>query len=158
MKYKPLHAFLGDPVLLIAPADVSTDGISASDNVGGVPIIGASGVEFLQIVGVSDSNMAMQIQIQYSSTGNASDAVTSNAGMTCTDAVFVAMSTDSGSAIFILDFDLAAKGLSDGVGKLFASVAAAENGASVFSLIGRPYGGTQRWPATNAQTVVRASA
>jgi hypothetical protein len=157
-KNRPLYKWLGDPVCVLGPADHSTDGIVASNNAAGVPIAGAAGVEFLMLVGVSDSDNAMQVQIQYSSTGNGSDAVTSNAGMTCTDAVFAQLTSDHGSSVHILDFDVSAKGLSDADGKLFVSIAAAENGASIFGIIGRPYGGHIELPATNAITVVEANA
>jgi hypothetical protein len=156
--YKPLYRWLGDPVVVIGPADISTAGIAASDNAAGVPIAGAAGVEFLLVVGLADTGLAMQVQIQYSSTGSASDAVTSNAGMTCTDAIFAQLTTDHGNSVHILDFSVEAKGLSDAAGTLHASIAAAENGSSIFGLIGRPYGGHIHLPATNAITVVEARA
>jgi len=157
-KNRPLYSWLGDPVVVIGPADISTAGIAASDNAAGVAIAGAAGVEFLLVVGVSDSDNAMQVQLQYSSTGNASDAVTSNAGMTCTDAIFAQLTTDHGNSVHILDFSVDAKGLQDSAGRIFATIAAAENGASIFGLIGRPYGGHIELPTTNAITVVEARA
>lgn len=154
---RPLYKYIGDPITVITFSTHSSDGIAASDNTAGVPIGGYAGVLFLECVGAASSdNAGSVIQIQYSSTGNASDAATSNASMSCTDAVFAALSTDIANTVRMLDFSIDAKGLPDAGGKLFATVAAGETGAAVFGLIGIPYGGNRIWPATNAATVVVA--
>ena len=153
---KPLHKFIGDPILVISPSTQSSDGIAASDNAAGVPIAGYDGVLFIEILGATDATDASQIQIQYSSTGSASDAVTSNAGMTCTDAVFTTHPAAAAGLLSMVDFNINAKGMADSAGKLYASAAAAETGAAVTCVLGIPYGGTRLYPATNAVTVVEA--
>ena len=155
---RPLHAYIGDPICVIRPGTNSSDGVAASDNASGVPILGYDGVLFIEILGATDANDVSQIQIQYSSTGNASDAVTSNAGMTCTDAVFTIHPHASVGLVSMVDFSISAKGMTDAAGKLYATMAAAETGAAGHCLIGIPYGGTRIYPATNAVAVVSATA
>ena len=153
---EPLYEYIGDPVVVIAPSTSSSDGISASDCAAGVSIDGYRGVLFIEIRTATDANDASQVQIQFSTTGNASDAVTSNASYTATDAVFAAGPAASSPLISMLHFDVAAKGME--TGSLFASIAAAETGGAEIGLIGIPYGGTRLLPATNAVTVVDADA
>jgi hypothetical protein len=158
-KNQPLYEYIGDPIAVIAPSTHSSDGVSASDNAAGVPIIGMDGVLFIELLGATDATDVSQIQIQYSSTGNASDAASSAAGWTCTDAIFTIHPHASSPLLSMLDFRISAKsGLADGAGKLYATMAAAETGAAIHSLIGIPYGGTRLLPATNAVTVVHAQA
>lgn len=153
---RPLHEYIGDPVVVIPFATHSSDGTEASDGTNGVPLIGASGVEFQLITGVTGTGLVQVVTVEYSSTGISTDVVTSNAGMTCSDAAFAALSSDDPDKVFILDFDVSAKGL-DG-GKLFVAVGAGIIGTSIYGVVGRPYGGTRLYPATNAQTVVTANA
>jgi len=154
---RPLHKFIGDGILIITPSTQSSDGVATTDNLAGVPIAGVDGVLFVLSYGATDANAVFTIQIQYASNGTASDAATSNAGMTCTDALYTTTIHATASQIHFLDFDVAAKGLPDRAGKLYATVAAAETGASNFSLMGIPYGGTRLYPATNANTVIVAN-
>lgn len=157
MKNMPLYEYLGTAVTVISPSTQSSDGIAASDNAAGVPILGYDGVLFVEILGATDATDVSQMQIQYSSTGNASDAASSAAAWTCTDAIFTVHPHAAAGLLSMVDFSIRAKsGLSDGVGKLFASVAAAETGAAVTGLLAFPYGGTRLLPATNAVTVVYA--
>jgi hypothetical protein len=113
-------------------------------------------VLFILAYGATDANAAHTIQIQYSSTGAASDAATSNAGMSCTDAVFTTAIHVSGG-ITMMEFDLNAKGLSDRAGKLYPLIAAAETGNARSALIAIPYGGHMHLPSTNANTVIIAN-
>ena len=157
---RPLYKYVGDPVVLIRPSTLSSDGTGTTvTGAAGIGIAGYDGILFQLILGATDANYAASVQLQYSSTGAGSDAATSNAGMTCTDAIYTA--TDLGASadqVYLLDFSIAAKGLSDRAGKIFANIAAAETGATQATLIGIPYGGTRLYPATNAQTVVVADA
>jgi hypothetical protein len=154
MSRRPLYEYIGDPITVIAPLTITTAAHVASDNAAGVPILGADGILFIETLGATDSTSVQQIQIQYSSTGNASDAATSNAGMTCTDAVFTVMPAASSGFTQLLHVDVKAKGMSDAAGKFYATIAAAEGGAVIGGLIGIPYGGTRLYPATNAATVI----
>ena len=153
---RPLYEYIGDPITVIAPLTVTTAAFVASDCAAGVPILGADGVLFIETLGATDSTSVQQIQIQYSSTGLASDAVTSNAGMTCTDAVFAVWPAAAAGLTSMVNVNVRAKGMADAAGKFYASIAAAEGGAVIAGLIGIPYGGTRLYPATNAVTVVDA--
>jgi len=153
---KPLYEYIGDPNVLIGPIALSTSAIVADSTTVGVPVSGYDGVLFLEILAATDTSDVHQFQIQYSSTGNASDAVTSNATMTCTDAIWGVHPAAEPNQISILDFSIKDKDI-DG-GALFVSAAAAENtsGAVIGCIIGIPYGGTTIYPATNAITAVHA--
>lgn len=153
---KPLYEWIGTAVCVIKPSTQSSDGVPTTDNIAGVPILGYDGVLFIELLGATDATDVSQIQIQYSSTGNASDAVTSNSGMTCTDAIFGIHPSAAAGKISLLDFSISAKGMSDAGGKLFAVIAADETGAAGTTLLALPYGGTRLLPATNAVSVVHA--
>ena len=156
-KMKPLFEYIGDPIFVMSITTNSSDGVAASDNNAGVPILGMSGVLFIELLGATDATDVSQMQIQYSSTGNASDAASSAAGWTCTDAIFAIHPHADEGLLSMLDFRIDAKsGMSDGAGKLYVSMAAAETGAAEHALIGIPYGGSRLLPATNAVTVVHA--
>jgi len=158
-KMKPLYEYIGDPICVLAPSTHATDGVLASDNLAGVPILGMDGVLFIELLGATDATDVSQIQIQYSSTGLASDAASSAAAWTCTDAIFTIHPSAATGLLSMLDFRISAKtGISDGAGKLYATMAAAETGDAIHSLIGIPYGGSRLLPATNAVTVVHAQA
>jgi hypothetical protein len=137
---------------------MSTGAIVADSTTTGVVIGGYSGVLFIEILAATDADDVHQYQVQYSSTGNASDAVTSNAGMSCTDAIFPIHPGATAGEVRLLDFDIGSHGLADRAGALFVSAAAAEgNAESHVCIIGIPYGGTRMYPATNAITVVNAN-
>lgn len=156
-KMQPLYKWIGDPIAMLAGSTLSSDGtaLTSDDDGKGIPTKGADGALLLLGYGATDADAAFSIQIQYSSTGYATDAATSNAGMTCTDAVFTTAIHVSGG-VTLMEFDLSAKGLSDRAGKLFAIIAAAETGVASPQLIGIPYGGHMHLPATNANTVLIA--
>lgn len=153
---RPLYEYIGDPITIIAPLTITTAAHVASDNAAGVPILGADGVLFIETLGATDSTSVQQIQIQYASNGLASDAVTSNAGMTCTDAIFAVMPAAASGLTSMVNVNVSAKGLTSAAGKFYATIVAAEGGAVIGGLIGIPYGGTRLYPATNAVTVVDA--
>ena len=153
---KPLYEFIGDPILLISGSTHASAAITASDNLAGVPILGADGVLFIEFWGATDASDAHQFQVQYSSTGNSSDAVTSNSGMTCTDAVGSTNPVASAGITKLLNFNVSAKGMADSAGKLYVSMAAAETGDATFGILGIPYGGSRLYPATNALTALNA--
>ena len=149
---KPLYEYIGDPITMYAQV-VTTATIVASDNIAGVPCLGADGILFIESLGATDSSALHQVQLQYSSTGLASDAVTSNAGMTCTDAIFTVHPAAEGGQTSLLNVNLSAKGL-DSVGKFYCTIVASEGAGVIASVIGIPYGGTRLYPATNAITVI----
>ena len=153
---KPLYQYIGDPIACILPKDGDTDGELASDNVG-VPILGMDGVLFIEILGATDATDVSQVQIQYSSTSAGSDAATSNAAWTCTDAVFtIHPHAEATGLVSMVDVRVGAKNFPDGAGHLFATTAAAESGSATICVIGIPYGGTRLLPATNAVTAINA--
>ena len=153
---RPLYEYIGDPIVALTFADHSSDGTEASDATNAVPIAGASGVEFQLVVGVAGDTLAQTVVVEYSSSGAATDVVTSNATMTCSDASFAALTSDDPDKVFILDFDVNAKGMD--AGNLYVAVGAGTSGTSIFGVLARPYGGTRLYPATNANTVVYANA
>jgi len=152
-----LHDYVGQVITLIA-ADASTsDGLAASDNDNGVPILGYSNVLFILGVGDLVTGATLTPQIQYASTGTASDAVTSNATMSCTDAVFAAVDSDGDNEVYLLDFNILAHGLSDAAGKLYVSFPAGDDTSKgEATVIAIPYGGTHHSPVSQENTVVSA--
>ena len=153
---KPLFEYIGDPIMCIAPGTNSSDGNLASD-LNGVPILGMDGVLFIELLGATDATDVSQCQIVYSSTGAGSDAASSAAAWTCTDAIFTIHPHAASGLVSMVDFRISAKsGLSDGAGKLFATTVAAETGAAGSCVVGIPYGGTRLLPATNAVTAINA--
>ena len=152
---RPLYEYIGDPITMYAQV-VTTATIVASDNIAGVPILGADGVLFIESLGATDSTAVHQVQLQYSSTGLASDAVTSNATMTCTDAIFTVHPAASAGLTELLNVDVSAKGLSSAAGKFYLTIVATEGVGVIASVVGIPYGGTRLYPATNAATVINA--
>lgn len=157
-QYVKLHEYVGQIISVIA-ADASTsDGIAASDNDNGVGIQGYNNVLFILSVGDIVTGATATVQIQYSSTGSASDAATSNTGMSCTDAVFTAVDSDGDNETYLLDFDVVAHGLSDAAGKLYATLAAGDDTSKVeLALIAIPYNGTVSLPVSQENTVVEAT-
>jgi hypothetical protein len=163
---RPLYKFIGDPIVIVAPSATSTDGINASDCAAGVPVEGAAGVMLLMATGTWTSNSAHTVTAVYSSTGLASNAASSAAGWTMSDAAYSAFDTDGvgdtdtlpSNACFIMDIDLSKKGITDENGKIFIDIAAGETGGMISSVIGIPYFGNKMLPCTNAQTVIEATA
>lgn len=145
---------LGTPVLMAYGMDSDGDA-AASDNDAGVSILGTCGVLLFAIgdAGVAESETAT-IQFQYSSTGSASDAATSNAGMTCTDAVLTFSTTSSNAAIQTVYFDTARKNIQDGPGKLYCTVTG-EHSDNI-TVVGIPVIGTGTLPVFTP--TVRATA
>ena len=159
MSRSPLYKYIGDPIVLIC-STLSSDGTAASDNIQGIQNKSFEGILFLNIDSGGDSDFAATIQYQYSSTGNASDAATSNATMTCTDMTGSSNNdTTSTGNVKMLDVSLKEKpGVGDYAGKWFVSAAAAETGGKRLCVVGIPYGGTNLFPATNAEPAVNAKA
>jgi hypothetical protein len=155
MAHSPLYQFVGDPVVMFGPSTLSSDGTAAS-NLTGVPIKGADGILFLEIAGATDSAAVFQVQLQYSTSSAGSDAATSNALWTCTDAVFTIHPRAEADTVTVLDFRIGAKAISDASGHMHMTIAAAETGAVPITVIGIPYGGTRLYPATNAVAAVLA--
>lgn len=154
---KELFMDIGNPIVLYGAAIATDVAKAASDCAAGVPIKGMCSVLFTLIhAGVAEQE-APTFQIQYSSTGLASDAVTSNAGMTCTDAVFTYSTASSNAAVQLLHFDISAKGLLDGAGKLFATRTASGANLLTGSLAAFPILGTSRLPASLTSDVTTAN-
>lgn len=151
-----LHNYIGDPVIVTNPINATDTAKVSSDCLYGVPIQGCSGVLFYLAYGHLADDGTATYSITYSSTGLASDAAASNAGMTCTDAVLTySTATTSNGGIVAGWFDVSAKGLSDRVGKLFATVAATHaTGTARSCLIAIPVIGTGRFPVTAASSNV----
>ena len=148
---------VGQMLMVVSPQTLSSDGFNASDNQNGIAIQGVSSVCFLGLLGALNGGVSTVLQILYSPTGLASDAVASNAEMTATDALFT-FDSDSPNELFIVNFDVDAKGLTDEAGKLFISIAAAEHNAPLIAVAAIPVIATGRLPVTQENTVVNAVA
>jgi hypothetical protein len=148
---------IGQVLTVVAPQALSSDGFSASDNVNGIPVAGLDSVCFIGMLGaLNGGSAAAVLQILYASNGLASDAVASNAGFTASDASF-SFDSDSPNELFIINFDIDAKGFTDEAGKLFISSAAAEHNSPLIAVAAIPVIQTGRFPVTQENTVVNAS-
>jgi hypothetical protein len=147
--------YVGQIYMVIEPdAYIATDGnIAASDNDSGVPIEGMEGVSFIALAGDIPAGGSVALAVQYASNGNASDAVSSNAGMTCSDALLT-LDTDSPNEVQVLYLDIEAKGLSDNAGKLY--VAATLTGNCDFAVMAIPEPANVTLPASQENTIVVA--
>jgi len=157
MNGQNLSGYIGDPVCLFpSSTGLSSDGIPSSDLAKNIPLAGWDGVLFLEICVTTDATDLHQFQVVYSSGSTAgSDAATSNASWTCSDAIFAVGPHAAPGDIHMLDFRIGQKEISGG--SLHLSLAAsAETGAAAATVIAIPYGGTSRFPSTNAITVVVA--
>lgn len=152
-KNKRLHQYVGEIVQVIEPDAYSSGTVAASDNDAGVSIAGMDGVLFIIAMGDAATLTSLVLQVQYSSTGSSSDAVTSNTGMTCSDAV-VTIDSDGVNEVYLIDFNIGTKGLSDAAGKLYME-AVASSTVDV-GVVAIPYGGN-RMPSTNENTIVEAT-
>ena len=157
-QYVRLHEYVGQIINVVSPDASTSDGIAASDNDNGVGIQGFNNVLFILSVGDMVASATLTPQIQYSSTGSASDAVTSNAGMSCTDAVWTAVDSDGENEVYLLDFNVPAHSLSDAAGKLYVSFPAGDDTSKVeAAVIAIPYNGTVSLPVSQENTVVVAA-
>ena len=161
MNAQDLVSRLGDPLLLRTLSTMATDTSDSSSNalwLTEVPVLGYDGVLFIEICGATDATDLHQIQICYTSlsTGTeGSDAASSAAGWTCSDALMTVGPRAAVGNINMLDFRFGQKEMSGGF--LHGSiVGTAETGAATAALIAIPYGGTRLIPATNAITAVIA--
>lgn len=144
-----LHQKIGDPINMIVPAEYATD-VTSTAITAGVPISGADGVMFLLATGDLGTD-SLTVNIEYSSTGTASDGGCSTTVWAASDATFGAIDSDGENELYIMDINLGLKGMSDVPGKFFANLN--NTGGSGACLIGIPYN-LKYYPATNANTVV----
>ena len=148
----PITRFLGDPVLLIH-SSLSTGVNPASNNLAGIPVAGWEGVLFIQIAPMTSDAGAggdhSKMDIVYSATSNASDAVTSNTFFSNTDVCFpnasdatYTVNSDAGRLAFIdLPFSRMRTSLSSNAtfwGTTGTDAAAVSTDAYI--LLGIPYG------------------
>lgn len=138
---------------------------AATSNATGIGIKGMSSIVFLcevLVAATSDgdtSDGAVKIQIQYDSDGSSasgSDAATSNATMSCTDAVYVFSTANAAGDIIVIEVDLEAKGFESATGFLFPSL----NGdsVSIMHVCAIPVPGTNQLPYSQTKAAVVASA
>ncbi len=149
-----LHEYIGKPVMIHEPDAYVSDAIAATGCDEGVPVGGFSNVLFILQLGDYSSDAGGTLQIQYSSTGAAGSAATSETSWTCTDAVMTFDSDDgTGNEVLLADFSISAKtGINDAGGKLYATWLGLDGGVD-FALMAIPYGGTRLLPSTNENTV-----
>lgn len=157
---KELFMDIGNIVFLYGNAADSTAAKVASDTFDclGVPLRGCSGVLFIaEMIDMAEGE-ACTFQIQYASDGIASNAATSNAGMTCTECalIFSTATTDIGGSNGGLGlgwFDVSAKGpgITDQQGVLTATRTASEKPGTLIAI---PIRGTGRAPSSNSSDVV----
>ncbi len=145
----PLYEEMGLAVNLVAPSTLDTDaGLTGSDN-STFRIEGYRGA--LIIVSAGGLAGSQNVNIQYASSGAASDLAEIT---TATDAVFTALDTDwTSPEVMWLDFGIA--GLSDAAGIIGVNVANvdSDSGGRV-SVIAIPWGGDQRLPISQTNTVL----
>ena len=147
---------VGQILTVVAPQALSSDGFNASDNLNGIPTKGVSSICFIGLLGALNGGSADAVlQLLYSTTGLASDAAASNAGMTASDALFT-FDSDSPNELFIVNFDVDAKGLTEAAGKLFISSVGAEHASPLIAVSAIPVLQTGRLPVTQENTVVNA--
>jgi len=123
-----------------------------------VPIQGMESVLFLTTLvtvpttdgGASDGSV--YVRIQYSSTGEASDAVTSNAGFSCTDCIVTISSATTAGSILPLEINLSRKNLQESAGVLVVETGG--DSVSVVRVIAIPNPGTSRMPITQTVATV----
>lgn len=157
----PIFLYTEDILCLLGQSKASDGAKVASDNIAGVPIAGTHGVLFLAGYGPVTDNETSTFQIQYASNGTASDAATSNAGMTCTDAVLLCCSTavtatgSSNGGWVGGYFNISAKGFPDRGGKLYATRTASENPTALLAI---PFPATSRLPSSNLSDVTNWTA
>lgn len=129
---------------------VSSDG-SGSSNATGVNIQGMESVLFIVssiIAGTTDggaSDGSINVQIQYASNSSSgSDAATSNATMSCTDAIVTFTSTMAVGTLLTLEVNISAKGFPDATGYLFPRVGG--DSVSRVDVVAIPYPATSALP------------
>jgi len=147
---------IGEVITLFGPDAYGSDATAASDGDAGIPIVGMRGILFVLAVGDLTATGTVTVALNYSSTGNASDAGTDTDLWHASDAVFAAVDSDGENETYLLWLDLQAKGMADAAGKIFATMSAPPK-AGELSLIAIPQMQTSRVPCTNANTVVRAN-
>lgn len=147
--------YIGEVTMVIEPDAYTSAAIAASDNDSGVSIAGMDGVLFILTVGDAAALTSLDVVINYSSTGNASDAGVSSDNWASTNALFATVDSDGVNEVYLLDLNIRSKGMSDVAGALFASVAAPSDAVD-FGLVAIPYGGTRTVPSTNENTIVVA--
>jgi hypothetical protein len=156
MNAQDLSAYIGDPVCLCPSSTVlDSDGLASTNFINSIPLAGWDGVLFLEICSTTDATDLHQFQIVLSTSIAASDAATSNATWTCSDALFTAGPHAAVGDIHMLDFRIGQKEMDTGFLHLKLPVAT-ETGAATAMVIGIPYGGTRFYPSTNAFTIVVA--
>lgn len=138
---------MGTPIFMTYTSNAASDAWAASDCIAGVSVKGAEAVLFLIVhsVAFDGTSGGGSVQVQYSSTGSASDAATSNTTMSCTDAVISFSSTVNAAAgMYTIYLNTQAKGLSDAGGKLF--VAVQNDSATTLEVMAVPVLGTGTLP------------
>jgi hypothetical protein len=116
-----------------------------------VPIKGLSSVLFILQVGDLTAASTLTASIMYSSTGQTSDATASSAIWASTNAAFTAVTSDGVNEVYLLELNLASKGLSD-EGMLFVQ-AALPAGANDWACVAIPIIGTGNLPVSQQNTV-----
>jgi hypothetical protein len=165
MNAQDLVGQIGDPIAIRALATAFTTDVETSTDtiwLSSVPVLGYDGVLFIEICSATDSTDLHQIQIIYSSSSTdktalseSSNAASSAAGWTCSDALMTAGPRVDVGDINMLDFRFGQKEMSGGY--LFAQlIPGIEAGAAAGALIAIPYGGTGRDPVTKSITPVIA--
>lgn len=137
---------------------------SGSSNATGIPIKGMESVLFICtmiVAGSSDGsttsdNTAVWMQVQYASNSSSgSDAATSNATVTCTDAI-VKFTTEAAGTIKTLEFVVGAKAIDSQTGYIFPSIGG--DSVSTMRVIAVPYPRTAVLPIAQSTAIVVADA
>jgi len=146
--------YIGAPVLLFGPCntDMSSAALASSDLLTGVSIKGMDNILFLIAHGaVVGEGGDYSFQVQYSSTGSASDAASSAAAWTCTDAILTFTTAVCGAAgVYTILFDVSAKGLSDAAGRLFGIWTGSSAARQDIEILAIPFPATATLPLDTA--------
>jgi hypothetical protein len=153
-KMTPLYEHIGEPVMLIEPDAYTSGTIVCSDNDASVVIDGLTSVLFLLQIGDADTCSSVAVSINYSCDTEGSNANTTSGTWHSTDAVFVAITSAGVNEIYLMEFDISRKGLTEAGSSLFASVVLTD--AIDMALCAIPVPGTKWLPSTNENAVVYA--
>ena len=140
--------YIGTPIFVHASTNATgSDALAASDNIAGVSVGGIQSILFLvsHAAVIGEGGAGAQVQFQYSSTGNDSDAATSNATMSCTDAIITfTTAVNAAAGIYTVEVDCRAKEWADRGGKLYAAVRNDSTSNLIVQAV--PLGGTGSFP------------
>lgn len=157
-----LHEKIGTVSMVVEPDAYTSVIMQASDNDTPIPIGAYGGYDhvlfILQVGDITAGGWAAgSVGVMYSCDANGSNATAGTDVWAASDAYFPAVTSDGENEVYLLDFDIAGKGLpissNDGNGGyLFVGSTVAVAGVVDAAVLAIPYG-ANRLPSTNENTV-----